>query len=102
MKALQAVYPDYVDVNGEFMLDKNSFNYPRPLSAPPSAPPSPRSSRKLPANINYFRSLPTHSFCITQLGHNTPSQSLHGSDDEQDSVDEELELHELNLNEKKN
>lgn len=32
------------------------------------------------------------------VGHNTPSASLHGSDDE-DSVDEEQELKELGLNE---
>lgn len=38
VKALQAVYPDYVDENGLHM----SLKYPRPLSAPPS----PRSSRK--------------------------------------------------------
>lgn len=33
-------------------------------------------------------------------GHNTPSQSLHGSDNEEDSVDEELELKELALDDK--
>lgn len=67
MKALQAVYPDYVDESG---LDYvQNFNYPRPLSAPPS----PSSSR------------------IT-----TPHGSQHGSDDE-DSVDDELELKELGI-----
>lgn len=64
MKALQAVYPDYVDEVGLDYCESN-FNYPRPLSAPPS----PSSSR--------------HT-------------SEHGSDDE-DSVDDELELKELNL-----
>lgn len=44
MKALQAVYPDYVDENGHYLLQRNSLKYPRPLSAPPS----PRSSRKKP------------------------------------------------------
>lgn len=44
------------------------------MSAPPSAPPSPSSSR-----------------------HTTPAPSVHGSDDE-DSVDEDQELHELSLN----
>lgn len=69
MKALQAVYPDYVDEVGvEFVQGK--FNYPRPLSAPPS----PTSSR-----------------------HTTPHGSQHGSDDE-DSVDDELELKELGIN----
>lgn len=66
MKALQAVYPDYVDEGGLDTLNPSSFNYPRPLSAPPS----PTSSR-----------------------HTTP----HGSDDE-DSVDDELELKELGIN----
>lgn len=64
MKALQAVYPDYVDEVGLEYVQSN-FNYPRPLSAPPS----PTSSR--------------HT-------------SEHGSADD-DSVDEELELKELNL-----
>ncbi|XP_031637405.1 glycogen [starch] synthase [Contarinia nasturtii] len=67
VKALQAVYPDYVDESG---LDYvQNFNYPRPLSAPPS----PSSSR------------------VT-----TPHGSQHGSDDE-DSVDDELELKELGI-----
>lgn len=46
VKALQAVYPDYVDENGHF-LQRNGLKYPRPLSAPPS----PRSSR----NICHFK-----------------------------------------------
>lgn len=71
VKALKAVYPDYVDENGaEF--DPSNFNYPRPYSAPPS----PSSSR-----------------------HTTPHGSRHGSDDE-DSVDDELELKELGINNK--
>lgn len=67
VKALQAVYPDYVDETGE---GYEKLNYPRPFSAPPS----PSSSR-----------------------HTTPHGSRHGSDDE-DSVDDELELKELGLN----
>lgn len=66
VKALQTVYPNYVD-EGPLFAENKSFNYPRPLSAPPS----PRS---------------------------TPAASLHGSDDEdEDSYDEEQELHELGL-----
>lgn len=68
MKALKAVYPDYVDESGLDYVQSN-FNYPRPLSAPPS----PTSSR-----------------------HTTPHGSRHGSDDE-DSVDDELELKELGI-----
>lgn len=30
--------------------------------------------------------------------HTTPHSSVHGSDDEEDSVDEDQELHELGLN----
>lgn len=53
---------------GAVYAENKAFNYPRPQSAPPS----PRS---------------------------TPAASLHGSDDEdEDSVDEEQELHELGLN----
>lgn len=48
----------------------SNFNYPRPISAPPS----PSSSR-----------------------HTTPAPSVHGSDDE-DSVDEDQELQELGMN----
>jgi glycogen synthase len=72
VKALQTVYTDYVDEAGEIFYSRNnnSFNYPRPISAPPS----PSSSR-----------------------HTTPAPSLHGSDEE-DSVDEDQELHELGLN----
>lgn len=68
IKALQAVYPDYVDEIGVEYV-KSDFNYPRPYSAPPS----PSSSR-----------------------HTTPHGSQHGSDDE-DSVDDELELKELGI-----
>lgn len=67
VKALQAVYPDYVDETGQ---EYEKLNYPRPFSAPPS----PSSSR-----------------------HTTPHGSRHGSDDE-DSVDDELELKELGIN----
>ncbi|CAO1399522.1 unnamed protein product [Diamesa hyperborea] len=68
IRALQTVYPDYVDDAAENMYSRTSnFNFPRPQSAPPS----PSSSR-----------------------HTTPAPSLHGSDDE-DSVDEEQELQEL-------
>lgn len=68
MKALQTLYPDYVD-EGSTYAENKSFNYPRPLSAPPS----PTGSRR-----------------------STPAASLHGSDDEdEDSIDEEQELHEL-------
>lgn len=75
VKALQSVYTDYVDEAGEsfYSRSNSNFNYPRPMSAPPSAPPSPSSSR-----------------------HTTPAPSLHGSDEE-DSVDEDQELHELGL-----
>lgn len=71
VKAIQAVYPDYVD-EGSAMVRSTSFSYPRPLSAPPS----PSSSR-----------------------HTTPAPSAHGSDEE-DSVDEEQELEELGLSHK--
>lgn len=64
------MYPDYVDEIGTNVYQSNgNFKYPRPLSAPPS----PTSSR-----------------------HTTPHGSQHGSDDE-DSVDEELELQELGI-----
>lgn len=71
VKALQAVYPDYVDESGVYYNMQNNLNYPRPLSAPPS----PTSSK-----------------------HTTPHGSRHGSDDEdEDSVDDELELKELGI-----
>lgn len=71
IKALQAVYPDYVDESAMYYQAENGLNYPRPLSAPPS----PTSSK-----------------------HTTPHGSRHGSDDEdEDSVDDELELKELGL-----
>jgi len=74
IKALQAVYPDYVDEAGGGVYSRqSSFNFPRPMSAPPS----PSSSR-----------------------HTTPAPSVHGSDDEEDSVDEDQELPELGLNSK--
>ena len=38
--------------------------------------------------------------CFSFKGHTTPAPSVHGSDDEEDSVDEELELHELSLKDK--
>jgi glycogen synthase len=74
VKALQAVYTDYIDEAGEMFYSRSSsnFNYPRPMSAPPS----PSSSR-----------------------HTTPAPSLHGSDEE-DSVDEDQELEELGLTQK--
>lgn len=64
-EALKIVYPDYVD-HMDQELGKR-FNYPRPISEPPS---------------------PTHSRGTT------PAASVHGSDDE-DEVDEEQELAEL-------
>lgn len=67
VKALQVVYPDYVDEGHQYLQGRSNFNYPRPLSAPPS----PSTSR-----------------------HTTPGHSPHGSDDE-DSVDDEKELQEL-------
>lgn len=67
---MQAVYPDYIDEIGN-EYTRNDMNFSRPFSAPPS----PSSSR-----------------------HTTPHGSRHGSDDEdEDSVDEELELKELGL-----
>uniref|UniRef100_A0A182QDI6 Glycogen [starch] synthase n=1 Tax=Anopheles farauti TaxID=69004 RepID=A0A182QDI6_9DIPT len=71
VQALQRVYPDYVDESTEYLKRATDFTYPRPISAPPS----PSSSR-----------------------HTTPAPSLHGSDDEQDSVDSEEELQELKMN----
>lgn len=68
IKALQCVYANYVDESEGYLKRASDFNYPRPVSAPPS----PSSSR-----------------------HTTPAPSLHGSDDEQDSVDSEEELEEL-------
>lgn len=62
VKALRAVFPDYRD---EFENGIGSFKYPRPLSEPPS----PSSSR------------------VT-----TPAASVHGSDNESDSVDSEGEV----------
>ncbi|XP_063545628.1 glycogen [starch] synthase [Cydia strobilella] len=69
-KALQTVYPDYVDQM--YVELGKKFNYPRPISEPPS---------------------PTHSRVTT------PAASLHGSDDE-DEVDEEKELAELRISDK--
>ncbi|PSN29113.1 Glycogen [starch] synthase [Blattella germanica] len=62
IKALQKVYPD-LELDDEGLVGK--FNYPRPISEPPS----PSSSR-----------------------HTTPAHSRHGSDDEEDEVDEEKEV----------
>lgn len=62
MHALHAVFPELKE---EFENGIGSFKYPRPLSEPPS----PSSSR------------------VT-----TPAASVHGSDDESDSVDEEAEV----------
>lgn len=70
MRALYDVYPDLKrDEQSERGI--GSIKYPRPISEPPS----PTSSR------------------LT-----TPATSIHGSDDEQDSVDEEGELEELRGN----
>lgn len=68
MKALHAVFPDYEE---DMNNGIGTLKYPRPISEPPS----PSSSR------------------VT-----TPAASLHGSDDESDSVDEEKELEELRIN----
>ncbi|EFA05468.1 Glycogen [starch] synthase-like Protein [Tribolium castaneum] len=68
MKALHSVFPDYKE---EMDNGIATLKYPRPISEPPS----PSSSR------------------VT-----TPAASLHGSDDESDSVDEERELEELKIN----
>lgn len=70
MKALRIVYPDFKDVL-ENGIDGMNF------SRPYSEPPSPSSSK------------------VT-----TPAASIHGSDDEGDSVDEEGELAELQINHK--
>lgn len=63
---MTAVYPEFASELDDAGVGK--FTYPRPLSEPPS----PSSSR------------------IT-----TPAASVHGSDDEEDEVDEEKELEEL-------
>lgn len=68
VKALQAVYPDYIDESSMYG-SRNNLSFSRPFSEPPS----PTSSR-----------------------HTTPAPSVHGSDDE-DSVDEEHELKELGI-----
>lgn len=62
MKALHAVFPDLKE---EIENGIGEIRYPRPLSEPPS----PSSSRMT-----------------------TPAASVHGSDDESDSVDEEAEV----------
>lgn len=63
IKALCTVYPD---LETEFAIGNvGKLNYPRPISEPPS----PSSSR-----------------------HTTPAASVHGSDDEEDEVDEEKEV----------
>lgn len=71
VKALQTVFPDYVDESTNYLENRANFNYPRPLSAPPS----PTSSRR---------------------------SSVRGSDSEEDSIDEEQELHELGLKDHSN
>ncbi|KAI4454787.1 glycogen synthase [Holotrichia oblita] len=68
MKALTMVFAGFKE---EVMNGMGSLKYPRPISEPPS----PSSSR------------------VT-----TPAASVHGSDDESDSVDEEGELEELRVN----
>lgn len=70
MRALHLVFPDYKDYEDNGV---GTLKYPRPISEPPS----PNSSR------------------VT-----TPAASVHGSDDESDSVDEEKELEELRYNHK--
>lgn len=70
MKALHAVFPDYKE---DLENSIGTLKYPRPLSEPPS----PSSSRMT-----------------------TPAASVHGSDDENDSVDEEQELQELRIGNK--
>lgn len=62
MRALYEVFPD---LKQDIDEDVGSIKYPRPISEPPS----PSSSR------------------VT-----TPAASIHGSDDESDSVDEEGEV----------
>ncbi|KAF5284833.1 hypothetical protein FQA39_LY04558 [Lamprigera yunnana] len=64
-KALKAVFPDYIHECAQAI---GQIKYPRPFSEPPS----PTSSRGV-----------------------TPAASVHESDDESDSVDEERELEEL-------
>lgn len=68
MKALHQVYPDLAAAEMENGI--MSVKYPRPISEPPS----PSSSRMT-----------------------TPAASVHGSDDEEDEVDEEKELAELRI-----
>nr|XP_022920491.1 glycogen [starch] synthase [Onthophagus taurus] len=67
MQALKTVFPDY---QGDVHPGIGAINYPKPISEPSS----PSSSR------------------VT-----TPAASIHGSDDETDSVDEEQELEELRV-----
>ncbi|KAB0802584.1 hypothetical protein PPYR_04770 [Photinus pyralis] len=66
-KALKAVFPDWIDDSEQAI---GQIKYPRPFSEPPS----PSSSRGV-----------------------TPVASVHGSDDESDSIDEEKELEELRV-----
>jgi glycogen(starch) synthase len=68
MRALREVFPDYKQDDENGI---GTLKYPRPISEPPS----PSSSRMT-----------------------TPAASIHGSDDESDSVDEEKELEELGIN----
>lgn len=82
------MYPDYVDEGSEF-LGNRSFNFPRPLSEPPS----PSTSRKY---FYHFYKENIFIFCKLK-GHTTPAASVRGSDDEEDEVDDEQELLELGL-----
>lgn len=66
IKALTIVYPELASEYAEGGVGR--FHYPRPISEPPS----PTSSR-----------------------HTTPAASIHGSDDENDEVDDEKEVSNL-------
>ncbi|XP_060533405.1 glycogen [starch] synthase [Cylas formicarius] len=68
MQALHKLFPDYVE---EIESAIGTLKYPRPISEPPSP------------NSSQFT---------------TPAASVHGSDDEADSVDSEGELEELKIN----
>lgn len=63
------------------------------FSRPFSAPSSPNSS----SEFLIFFSYPSVRETLFILGHTTPAPSVRGSDDEEDSVDEEHELQELGL-----
>lgn len=96
VKAIQAVYPDYIDESSLYG-SRSNLNFSRPFSEPPS----PSSSSKFYYSITtkYFINIPNTLFVliiIIMIGHTTPAPSVHGSDDE-DSVDEETELKELGI-----